>query len=479
MSDYQMYLDGEWCEAASGASYMAMNPAKAEPFASVAKGDREDARRAVAAAKAAYPGWSATPLWERADLCIRMSEVLERRADELADLLTTELGKPRRAEAAVEAEVFVPIFYRQAAELARYQEGATFLARDPAKRLTTFRRPRGVVAVITPWNFPAMIPSEYLPYAIVMGNTVCWTPAPTAAATATKLMECLIEAGLPRGVINLVIGPGDQVGDELVSSRDTHAIAMTGSTATGRVISGRAGLKPRLLELGGNGPAVVLSDADPVKAATKIAGACFFGAGQVCSSAERIFVADDLREPFVDELVRIALSIRQGDVWSPEVTMGPQNNPEVVERMSVHVEDAKRGGATILAGGKRPDLPGYYYEPTVLVDFARESLVNTQETFGPIAPVYAFASEEEAWDYIHACDLGLVSSVFTESVDRAWQWAERLRTGVVVINDNSNYWEPHVPFGGMSGTSSGVGRLGGRHVLDFMSDLQTIAFHVE
>jgi succinate-semialdehyde dehydrogenase/glutarate-semialdehyde dehydrogenase len=254
---------------------------------------------------------------------------------------------------------------------------------------------------------------------------------------------------------------------------------MTGSTATGRLISSRAGLKPRLLELGGNGPAVVLDDADPVQAAEKIAGACFFGAGQVCSSAERIFVAESLKAPFVDAMVQIADSIRQGDVWDPEVTMGPQNNPAVVERVSAHVEDAKIGGARVLTGGRRPDLPGYYYEPTVLVDFARQSLVNTEETFGPIAPVRGFSSEEELWQYISACNLGLVSSVFTRSLDRAWRWTERLRTGVVVINDNSNYWEPHVPFGGMSGTSSGVGRLGGRHVLEFMSDLQTVAVHVE
>lgn len=478
MSDYKMYIDGAWCEAASGASFEAMNPAKGESFATVALGAREDAQRAIDAANAALPGWSATPLWERADLCIRMSEVLEQRKDDLADLLTTELGKPRQAEAAVEAGVFVPIFYRQAAEMARYHEGATFLARDPHKRLSTWRRPRGVVAVITPWNFPAMIPSEYIPYAIVMGNTVCWTPAPTAAASATKLMECLIEAGLPKGVVNLVIGPGGEVGDELVANPGTHAIAMTGSSQTGRVISGRAGLKPRLLELGGNGPAIVLPDADPKNAAEKIAGACFFGAGQVCSSAERIFVADNLEQPFVDEMLRITGEIRQGDVWDPQVTMGPQNNPGVVEKMSAHVADAKAGGAKVLAGGRQPDLPGYFYEPTVLVDFARDSLVNMEETFGPIAPVRSFASEDEAWDYIGACDLGLVSSVFTESADRAWQWAERLRTGVCVINDNSNYWEPHVPFGGMSGTQSGVGRLGGRHVLEFMSDLQAVAFHV-
>lgn len=478
MSHHRMFIGGKWVEAASGAKQEAVNPATEEPFATFAWGDREDARRAVAAANEAQAAWAATPLWERADVVIRMAEILERETDALADVLCTELGKPRATEAAVEAEAFVPVMYRQAAELGRYQEGDTFLARDPAKRLTTFRRPRGTVAVITPWNFPAMIPSEYIPYALVQGNTVAWTPAPTAAVTAATLMGFLAEAGLPEGVVNLVYGPGQEVGDELVVNPGTHAVAMTGSSATGRIISRRAGLKPRLLELGGNGPAIVLPDADPAKAAAAIAPACFFAAGQVCSAAERILVADSLEEPFVEALVEESKAWKTGDPWKEGTTMGPQNNAGVVEKMVAHVADAKEKGATVVAGGSRPEGPGYFHEPTVLKGFSEDSLVNQEETFGPIAPVRAFASDDEAWSFVESCDLGLVSSVFTQDVDAAWRWSERLRTGIVVVNDNSNYWEPHVPFGGMAGNASGIGRLGGRHVLDFMADLQTVAFHV-
>ncbi|MFW6059395.1 MAG: aldehyde dehydrogenase family protein [Phycisphaeraceae bacterium] len=477
-ADHRMYIGGQWCAAASGQTYPAMNPAKGKAFASVAQGDRTDAQRAIEAATEARAAWSATPLFERADLCLRMAEVIERRGDELADMLCTELGKPRHSEAVEEARL-VPHFYRQAGEMARYLEGSTQLGRQARKRMTSFRRPRGVVAVITPWNFPAAIPSEYLPYAIVMGNTVAWTPAPTAAVTATLLMECLIEAGLPPGVINLVIGPGAEVGDELVVNPGTHAVGMTGSAATGRIISQRAGLKPRLMELGGNGPTVVLPDADPVKAARAVAGACFAAAGQVCSSTERIFVADNLKQPFVDEVVAQTKNWVQGDVWDEKVNMGPQNNMGVVEKVTAHIDDAKAKGATVVVGGDRPSLPGFFYEPTVLVDFAPDSLVNREETFGPVAPVRAFSSDDEAWSCIEACELGLVSAVFTENASLAWKWAERLRTGIVVINDMSEYWEPHIPFGGMAGNASGIGRLGGRHTLEFMSDLQTIAWHVD
>jgi succinate-semialdehyde dehydrogenase/glutarate-semialdehyde dehydrogenase len=291
-------------------------------------------------------------------------------------------------------------------------------------------------------------------------------------------MGWFAEAGVPDGVINLVIGPGHEVGDELVVNPGTHAIAMTGSTATGKIISERAGLKPRLLELGGNGPTIVLPDADPARAAAAIAPACFFAAGQVCSAAERILVADNIERPFVDAMVEESKAWVLGDPWSESTTMGPQNNPAVVARMQQHVTDAVERGAKVVAGGERPDLPGYFHQPTILTGFAPDSLVNREETFGPIAPIRAFASVEQANELIHSSSLGLVSSVFTENVHEAWRWAERLRTGVVVVNDNSNYWEPHIPFGGMAGTTSGLGRLGGRHVLEFMSDLQTVAFHV-
>jgi succinate-semialdehyde dehydrogenase/glutarate-semialdehyde dehydrogenase len=479
MQETGLYIDGAWAAAGSGETFTSLDPARNEPFAAIAKGGRDDARRAIEAANRALISWSRVPLWERADVCIRIAGALEAKADALADVLCGELGKPRHSEAAIEAKSFVPVFWRQAAEMARYQEGATFLGRDPNKRLATFRRPRGVVGVITPWNFPAMIPSEYIPYAIVAGNTVVWTPAPTAAFTAATLMTIMAEAGLPPGVVNLVTGPGSEVGDEIVVNPGTHAIAMTGSSATGATISARAGLKPRLLELGGNGPAVVLPGADLKMAAARIADACFFAAGQVCSAAERILVADAVKDDFVELMRENQKRWVQGDVWSKEVNLGPQNNPQVVDTMEAHLADAVQHGATVVAGGKRPDLPGFFHEPTVLVDFTKDSLVNTRETFGPIAPVAGFANETEAWEYIDACDLGLAASIFTRDLDEAWRWAERMRTGLVVVNDNSNYWEPHVPFGGMSGTRSGVGRLGGREALAFMSDVQTVAFHVE
>jgi succinate-semialdehyde dehydrogenase/glutarate-semialdehyde dehydrogenase len=478
MREYLNYIDGEWCKSASGATFDGIDPARGTPFAKIAKGSRDDAKRAIEAANRAQKSWNKVPLWERAALCQKMAELVARNESKLADILCTELGKPRLGEAADEARE-VPNNYRQAAEIAKYFEGNTIPVQDARKRVLSIRQPRGVVAVITPWNFPAAIPSEYLPHAIVMGNTVVWTPAPTAAATAVVLMEIMIKAGLPRGVINLVLGPGSEVGDEFVVNPGTHAIGMTGSPKIGNLIASRAGIKPKLMELGGNGPTIILPDADPVKVARMVAPACFYAAGQVCSSAERILVADNLKREFADEMVKQTKGWIQGDPWDARTNMGPQNNMAVVEKMTMHLKDATSRGARILAGGNRPKLPGFFYEPTVLVDFPIDSLVNKEETFGPIAPIASFKNDEQAWEYVNACEFGLVSAVFTQDVNRAWHWAENLRTGITTINDFSNYWELHIPFGGMSGTQSGLGRIGGRHTIEFMTDLKTIAFNVE
>lgn len=477
MKHFQMYINGAWCDAQSSETYDAINPATAESFGTIAKGSRADAQRAVTAANEAQREWKRKPLWERAAICQKVADILDQREEEIADILTTELGKPRQGEAAMEAsETSVP--WRIAAETAKYFEGHTKPTQDSKKRVLTFWKPRGVVAVLTPWNFPAAIPGEYLPFAIVMGNTVCWSPAPTAAATAAKLMACIHEAGVPKGVINLITGPGAEVGDELVVNPGTHAIGMTGSPQTARIIASRAGLKPRMFELGGNGPVIVLPDADVKLIAPSIAFACYFAAGQVCSCSERILVADNLHDELADALVQESRKFIFGDPLDPKVIMGPQNSRAVVQKIQKHLEDATSKGAKIIAGGRRPDRPGFFFEPTVLTNLPIDSLANHEETFGPIAKLRSFKSDEDAWKFINACNLGLVSSVFTKDIDKAWNWAEELNTGITVVNDFNHFWEHHLPFGGMASNDSGSGRIGGRHMLEFMSDLKTIAFNI-
>jgi succinate-semialdehyde dehydrogenase/glutarate-semialdehyde dehydrogenase len=475
---YSMFIGGKWVQSVNGKTYTAVNPATGEPIGLVPEGTREDARLAIAAAREAQPRLAKMSVWERARLCLRLADAVEKRQTELAHILSLEQGHVYHTESLPEVDETI-LNFRNAAEHIKWMETSVIPVQDPNKRVITIRQPRGVYAVLTPFNFPMAIPSEYLPYALAAGNAVVWVPSPTTAICAIKLMEALVEGGLPEGFINLVTGFGPVVGDEIVANPGTDAVAMTGGSATGKKVAERAAGKPLLLELGGNGPTVILDDVDPVQVAHVIAPACFFAAGQVCSAAERIFVHRSLKEPLLEELAKIAQSHRLGDPFDPQTTMGPLNNMGVVNKMDAHLADALQKGAAIVTGGKRPEgMRGYFYEPTVLTDFIPDSLVNLEETFGPIAPAAAFEDEEEVWRYIDACDLGLVSAIFTRDIRRAWHWAERLKTGIVVVNDYTNYWETHIPFGGMAGTRSGIGRLGGKYTLMEMTDLKTIAFHL-
>lgn len=477
---YSMFIGGKWVQSESGKTYPAINPTTGETIGFVPEGTREDARKAIAAAREAQPKLAKMTVWERSKLLLKLADAIEKRREELARILSLEQGHVYLTESLPEVDL-TALNFRNAAEHIKWLETPVIPVQDPNKRVITIRQPRGVYAVLTPFNFPMAIPSEYLPYALAAGNTVVWVPSPTTSICAIKLMETLVEGGLPEGFINLVTGPGPVVGDEIIVNPGTDAVAMTGGSETGKKVAERAAGKPLLLELGGNGPTIVLEDADLERAVKQIANAAFFAAGQVCSATERVFVHKRLKEDFVDAITEEARSYRLGDPFDTQTMMGPLNNQGVVMKMKKHIADTLDKGAKLVFGGKQPEgLPGQnFFEPTIITDFTPDSLVNLEETFGPIIPIVGFDDEEEAWQYIEACDLGLVSAVFTKDINKAWRWAERLRTGIVVVNDFSNYWETHIPFGGMAGKRSGIGRLGGKYTLLEMTDLKTIAFHIE
>ena len=279
----KMYIGGRWVESESEKTFEAYNPATGEVIATLPEGTREDARRAIAAANEHKPKIAAMSVWDRARLCQRIADVMERRKAELAQVLSEDQGKPYYSEALPEVEFAIQGFHH-AAEQVKWLETAVIPVADPNKRVFSFRQPRGVYAVITPWNFPINIPVEYLAPALAIGNAVVWVPAPTTSVCALKLMECLEEAEVPAGVVNLVTGPGPVVGDEIVAHPGTQAVGFTGSPQTGKHIAQRAAGKPLLLELGGNGPTIILDDADLDLAGAVTASGCFFNAGQVCSA---------------------------------------------------------------------------------------------------------------------------------------------------------------------------------------------------
>ncbi|MBO1902441.1 aldehyde dehydrogenase [Leucobacter weissii] len=477
MEQHRLHIGGEWVAATGGGTFPAHDPATGARIADLALGTVEDVDLAVRAARLAAPGLAAASVEQRAAWCEAAADAVVAHADELARILAEDQGKPLVAEARGEVLTAAKGF-RDAAGHVRHLDGTVPHAEDPNKKVLCVRRARGVYAVITPWNFPVNIPTEYLAPALATGNAVVWVPAPSTSRIAVRFAEVLIGSGIPAGALNLVTGPGAVVGDALVGHPDVDAVGFTGSTATGLSIARRAAGKPLLLELGGNGPTIVLDDADLAGAAKAIAAGAYFNGGQVCAATEVVLVERGVH----DELARLVLEetrkVVQGDPLDPATTMGPLNNEATAQKMDAHILDAEERGAGVAAGGRRADDSSLFYAPTVLTDVPAEADVVRFETFGPLVPLVPVDSAEEAVRIAQGPQFGLSSAVWSRSASRAFAVAERLRTGIVNINDSSTYWEIHMPFGGGSGTLSGLGRLGGMHTLLEMTEIKTITFDV-
>ncbi len=477
-SDKQ-HIDGQWVASDSREIIEVRSPATGELLARVPNANSRDVDRAVSAAQRAWQTWRLTPPFERAAVCHRIADRIIEHKLELATIISLEEGKPFAAEAMPEVLETAENF-RIAAEDVKRMETPIIPARDPQKRLFTFREPIGVWAIITPWNFPTVIPSEYLGPGIAAGNTLVFKPAEQTPLAAFILARCAEEAGLPAGVLNLVTGMGPSTGDALVTHTGIDGIGLTGETVTGDTIQRSAGVKKLLMELGGNGPQIVLEDADLASAARAAAFGAYFNAGQVCCATERILVQKRVHDDFLDLLVREAKAVKLGNPLEPGVNMGPMNNDQVLEKTERHLADARQRGARIIVGGKRAagQPTSKYFEATVVDDITPEMLLNNEETFGPVAPVMTVEDYDQAIELANGTGYGLQMAVFTRDLDKAFYFAERLRTGNVVINDTTDYWEAHEPFGGGGGTRSGYGRLGGRFTFDDMTHLKTVAFHV-
>jgi succinate-semialdehyde dehydrogenase/glutarate-semialdehyde dehydrogenase len=472
----KMFVGGEWRLSASGETFDSLSPASGERLGTLPQGDRDDARAAVAAARAAADAWARLTAFERAAKMHAIGDRLQSRRDELASTLTLDQGKPLHAEAYDEVDELIE-YWRTAAEDAKRLGGELPNSFTAGKRVLLARRARGVVGVISPWNWPYTMPAELIAPALACGNAVVWTPAPSTAMCAVALARCIAEADLPPGVFNLVTGPGPVVGDEIARHRDVDGVGFIGSTGTGRLVAQAAAGKALVLEMGGNGPVVVLEDADVPAAVEATLTACYLCAGQSCTAGERILVHRAVYDEFVERLARtVAERIVLGDPLDPATTMGPLNNEPVAAKMDRHVADALERGAQLLGGGSRQTgmATDLYWQATVLSDVPADACVAVEETFGPVAPVVAVDDLQHAIELTNASPYGLLAAIFTADLDRGLQFADSVRTGWVNINESSNYWEAHLPFGGRSGTDSGIGRVGGNHVMQTFTEMQTI-----
>ena len=472
------FVGGTWVAATGDSARTIVSPVTGETLAEAPDASSADVDAAVAAANAAQPAWAALSAWERADVCHAIADLIEARREDFARELTLEQGKPHESEALPDIDETAENF-RIAAEDVKRMETAVIPSRDPSKRILTFRKPNGVYAAITPWNFPTLIPVELIAPGIAAGNTIVIKPSEWTPLAMANFMQIMADAGLPDGVVNVVYG-GGRAGELLVTHPGVNGVGFIGSHTTAEKIVRAAGLKRSLIEASGNGPVVVCEDADLARAAQGAVFGGFFCAGQVCCATERVLVHERVHDAFLDEVVKIAAEWPLGDPFEAETKVGPMNNEPTAAKMDAHLEDAVGKGAEVVLGGSRASgrPTELYYEPTVVAGVGLDTLINREETFGPIVPLIRVGSDEEAIAAANDSHLGLQAAVYTSSLSRAFRYLDDLRVGNVVVNDSTDYWEAHEPFGGAAGTQTGWGRIGGRYTMLDMTDLKTVVLDV-
>ncbi|MFL1526269.1 aldehyde dehydrogenase family protein [Pseudomonas sp. O230] len=464
-------INGKWLPGSAG-RFTAYDPHTGKALHEVGRCNGSDVDEAVEAAKKAFSSWSQTSVQTRAKILRKMHELFKDRAEVMAQMVTKEVGKPIMAAREETFEYSGPSYSKAAEEILRYRGSSLPSTQEKTtnKRLVLTHRPLGVVAVISPFNFPTDISSIAIAHAAAAGNTIVWKPTeycPVACAMVAELFE---EAGFPPGVINLIQGFGD-VGAHLVRNEDVKGVFFTGSTKTGEDIARANPLRPMLLELGGDGPQIVLEDADIDRAVQAAVIGAFYYSGQVCTSSERVFVHEAVYDEFVTKFKAATAALKVGDPSDPSNDMGPLCNPAVLERAQTHVEDMRSKGAIIDQYGPQE---GLYFPATIVTGLTREMIKGKGESFAPLALVLKIASAEEAVEIANESELGLVASLWSKDLAKAWRIAEALPHGSVNINETSNYWDQLAPFGGAG--KSGVGRELSHWFLDSFTEPKLIVF---
>jgi aldehyde dehydrogenase (NAD+) len=479
MRAYQNFIGGEWAPARSGQTFQTINPADTrEVVAEHPLSGREDAIAAINTAKTAYPVWAAMTPVARGRILSKTSQILESRKAELAELLTREEGKTL-AESTGEVQRAIDIF-RFFGGLSYTLGGQTIPHDLPQNLLYTMRQPLGVVALITPWNFPVAIPAWKLAPALVSGNTVIIKPASQVPALTLELARALAEAGLPKGALNVVIGEGRTVGNELAENPAVVALSFTGSYSVGNGIYQQLArrMARAQMEMGGKNPTLVLADADLDLAATLVVKAGFGLTGQACTATSRVIVERKVLEAFTERLVAKAKALKVGNGLTPGIEMGPAVSRAQLEGNVGYVDIALKEGAKLLCGGQRltdGDLAhGWFMQATVLADVKPGTRIACEEVFGPVVAVIAVEDFDEAVRVANGVDVGLSASVVTRDLKKALLYAERIEAGVVKVNQISTGLALQAPFGGVKKSSTDSFKEQGAGAVDFYTKIKTV-----
>jgi succinate-semialdehyde dehydrogenase/glutarate-semialdehyde dehydrogenase len=459
-----MYIDGQWIQAENGASFDVFNPATGEKIGAVANGDQTDAARAIEAAARAFKSWSSRTAYQRSRYLYDAYHIMMERKEDMARMMTLEQGKPLKASRnEVQYGADFLLWY---AEEAKRVYGDTIPAPRPDQRFIVLKQPVGVVGAITPWNYPVSMITRKVAPALAAGCTIVLKPAEDTPLCAIEVFKVLHDAGIPGGVANLVTAlEPEPIGEEFITNPLVQKLAFTGSTEIGKLLARGAAehMKRISLELGGHAPFIVFDDADPRRAATGAMLVKFLNTGQACISPNRIFVQRRMIDDFVAEAKARVEKMRAGNGMEAGVSIGPLVGPAAMEKVERQVANALELGATLISGGRRlteGDLGrGFFYAPTILSDVSEQMQIYREETFGPVAAIIPFDTEEEALEKANDTHYGLASYIYTRDISRAMRVFEKLRFGIVGIND-INPTAAAAPFGGMK--ESGLGREGGR-----------------
>lgn len=453
----KMYIDGRWVEAKSGRTLAVTNPATEETIAEIAYGGREETKQAVEAAHKAMGPWMKMSSWDRAKILKKTAELMRERVNSIARTLTLEQGKPlpeSKAEILHSADTF-----EWFAEEGKRAYGQVIPNSQPGKRHLTIKHPVGVVGAISPWNFPITLQARKIAPALAAGCTIVCKPASQTPLCLIELFEMMIDAGLPAGVANLVMGSAQEIADEFLENAACRKISFTGSTEVGKqLMRGCADQVKRVsLELGGHAPFIVFPDADPEMGAKIAVTGKFRNNGQVCISPSRFYIHKDVQKKFTEATVEFAKSLKLGNGLDEGVEIGPMFEKRAMENTIALVDDAKKTGAKILTGGKRCDrfTKGYFFEPTVISNLSMDAKVMTEEPFAPVMPLLEFSKIDDVIRAANNTRYGLAAYVFTNDLTTAFRMAEGLEAGIIGINDPVPA-TPQCPFGGMK--ESGLGR---------------------
>lgn len=472
--EYKLFINGEWVESSAGETFDDINPATLERLGKIHKASDDDVKSAVDSAEDAFDAWSSTPAPQRAMILFRAARMLEERKEELSRLLTVEMGKVRK-EARGDVQEAIDITYYAAGE-GRRLFGETTPSELPEKFCMTLRRPIGVVGLITPWNFPIAIPAWKIMPALIAGNTLVLKPASDTPIMSIELVKILAKAGLPKGVLNLVMGEGIKVGGAIVHNKKIRAVSFTGSLETGKWIMSEAGkdMKKVSLELGGKNPVIVMDDANLDLAIDGVIWGAFGTTGQRCTAASRVIVHEKILPVFQKKLVERTKKLRLGNGLDEAVDVGPVINSSQLQKIAKYVETGKNEGAQLALGGKTvKPLPGYFFEPTIFTDVSPDMRIAREEIFGPVVSLLSAANLDEAIRIANSVEYGLSSSIYTENIKSAFKAIEKIEAGITYINASTIGAEIHLPFGGVKSTGNGT-REGGTTAIEEFTEIKTV-----